>query len=117
SVPDVPTLRLMTELATSMLPFGAMLAGLQGPVNLRLVLTGPGGGTWDVVIGGGGPQPGGHRLRTHLVDFCRPAAHPRARPRRPRHARHRRPEPGGRRAGAGLGAGARLTAAVPVVPD
>ena len=30
SVPDASTLRLMTELATSMLPFGAMLAGLQG---------------------------------------------------------------------------------------
>ena len=56
SVPDVSTLRLMTELATSMLPFGAMLASLPGPVNLRLVLTGHGGGTWDVVIGGDAPR-------------------------------------------------------------
>ena len=43
SVPDASTLRQMTELATSMLPFGAMLTGLQGPINLRLVLTGAGG--------------------------------------------------------------------------
>jgi uncharacterized protein (TIGR03083 family) len=74
SVPDVPTLRLMTELATSMLPFGAMLAGLQGPVNLRLVLTGPGGGTWDVVIGGDAPEPVAIGVVTDVVDFCRLAA-------------------------------------------
>ena len=74
SVPDVSTLRLMTELATSMLPFGAMLAGLQGPVNLRLVLTGPGGGTWDVVIGGEEPGPATIGIVTDVVDFCRLAA-------------------------------------------
>lgn len=74
SVPDVPTLRLMTELATSMLPFGAMLAGLQGPVSLRLVLTGPGGGTWDVVIGGDAPEPVAIGIVTDVVDFCRLAA-------------------------------------------
>jgi len=74
SVPDVPTLRLMSELATSMLPFGAMLAGLQGPVNLRLVLTGPGGGTWDVVIGGDAPEPAAIGIVTDVVDFCRLAA-------------------------------------------
>jgi uncharacterized protein (TIGR03083 family) len=74
SVPDVSTLRLMTELATSMLPFGAMLAGLPGPINLRLVLTGPGGGTWDVVIGGEAPEPATIAIVTDVVDFCRLAA-------------------------------------------
>ena len=74
SVPDVPTLRLMTELATSMLPFGAMLAGVEGPVNLRLVLTGPGGGTWDVVIGGEAAEPVAIGIVTDVVDFCRLAA-------------------------------------------
>jgi uncharacterized protein (TIGR03083 family) len=74
SVPDVPTLRLMTELATSMLPFGALLAGVQGPVNLRLVLTGPGGGTWDVAIGGDAPEPVAIGIVTDVVDFCRLAA-------------------------------------------
>jgi hypothetical protein len=73
-VPDVSTLRLMTELATSMLPFGAMLAGLPGPINLRLVLTGPGGGTWDVVIGGEAPEPATIAIVTDVVDFCRLAA-------------------------------------------
>ncbi len=74
SVPDASTLRLMTELATSMLPFGAMLAGLQGPINLRLVLTGAGGGTWDVVIGGDAPEPATVGIVTDVVDFCRLAA-------------------------------------------
>ena len=74
SVPDASTLRLMTELATSMLPFGAMLAGLQGPINLRLVLTGPGGGTWEVVIGGDAPEPAAIGIVTDVVDFCRLAA-------------------------------------------
>jgi uncharacterized protein (TIGR03083 family) len=74
SVPDVSTLRLMTELATSMLPFGAMLAGLQGPINLRLVLTGAGGGTWDVVIGGDVSEPATIGIVTDVVDFCRLAA-------------------------------------------
>ena len=62
------------ELATSMLPFGALLAGLQGPINLRLVLTGIGGGTWEVVIGGDAPEPAAIGIVTDVVDFCRLAA-------------------------------------------
>ena len=88
SVPDASTLRLMTELATSMLPFGAMLAGLQGPINLRLVLTGPGGGTWDVVVGGDAPEPATIAHRHRRGRFLPPGREP-ARPRRPRHACHR----------------------------
>ena len=52
-VPDGSTLRLMTELAARMLPYGATLTGLREPVSLHLVLTGPGGGTWDVTVGSG----------------------------------------------------------------
>jgi uncharacterized protein (TIGR03083 family) len=74
SVPDVSTLRLMTELATSMLPLGAALTGLPGPIDLRLVLTGPGGGTWDVVIGGDAPEPVTIAIVTDVVGFCRLAA-------------------------------------------
>jgi uncharacterized protein (TIGR03083 family) len=74
SVPDAPTLGLMTELATTMLPFGAAMTGLQGPINLRLVLTGPGGGTWDVAIGGDAPEPAAVAIVTDVVDFCRLAA-------------------------------------------
>ena len=74
SVPDAPTLRLMTELAAAMLPFGAMKTGLQGPIDLRLVLTGPGGGTWDIAIGGGAPEPAAIAIVTDVVGFCRLAA-------------------------------------------
>ena len=74
SVPDAATLRLMTELATGMLPFGAIMTGLQGPIDLRLVLTGPGGGTWDVAIGGDAPEPAALAIVTDVVDFCRLAA-------------------------------------------
>jgi uncharacterized protein (TIGR03083 family) len=74
SVPDVSTLRLMTDLATSLLPFGAIKTGLPGPVNVRLVLTGPGGGTWDIAIGGDAPEPASVAIVTDVVGFCRLAA-------------------------------------------
>ena len=51
AVPDASTLRLMTELAARLLPHGTARAGLRDPVRVHLVLTGPGGGTWDVVVG------------------------------------------------------------------
>ena len=74
SVPDASTLRLMTDLATSLLPFGAIKTGLPGPINVRLVLTGPGGGTWDIAIGGDAPEPASVAIVTDVVGFCRLAA-------------------------------------------
>ena len=74
SVPDVPTLRLMTELATSLLPFGAVKTGLPGPVNVRLVLTGPGGGTWDIAIGGDATEAAWVGIVTDVIGFCQLAA-------------------------------------------
>ena len=56
SVPDPPVLRLMSDLAARMLPYAAARMGLP-PVDVHLVLTGPGGGTWDVMIGQG-EEPG-----------------------------------------------------------
>ncbi|HLK75791.1 MAG TPA: maleylpyruvate isomerase family mycothiol-dependent enzyme [Streptosporangiaceae bacterium] len=53
SVPDPSTLRLMTDLAARLLPHAG--AALPEPVDVRLVLTGPGGGTWDVTMGGPSP--------------------------------------------------------------
>src|ERR1700722_19698985 len=53
SVPDPSTLRLMTDLAARLLPHTR--APLPEPVDVRLVLTGPGGGTWDITMGG--PPP------------------------------------------------------------
>ena len=59
TVPDASTLRLMTELAVSFLPFGVLRAAPEaGPLDVHLVLTGPGGGTWDVPLGGGRGSPG-----------------------------------------------------------
>jgi hypothetical protein len=47
AVPDAPVLRVMTRLAARLLPGAAARAGVPGPGRLHLVLTGPGGGTWD----------------------------------------------------------------------
>ena len=72
AVPDASTLRLMTELAARLLPHGAARAGLRETMRVHLVLTGPGGGTWDVVVGGGdraAPAPVG--IVTDAVGFCR----------------------------------------------
>ena len=52
SVPDDATLRLMTALAVRLLPHGAARVGDVVPrADVHLVLTGGGGGTWDVVLG------------------------------------------------------------------
>lgn len=52
SVPNVATLRRMTDLAVLMLPVGvARVADDVPPADVHLVLTGAGGGTWDVVLG------------------------------------------------------------------
>jgi uncharacterized protein (TIGR03083 family) len=52
SAPDPSTLRLMTDLAVRLLPVGlARAGGTSEPLDLHLVLTGAGGGTWDVALG------------------------------------------------------------------
>jgi uncharacterized protein (TIGR03083 family) len=76
SVPDPPVLRMMSDLAARMLPYAAARMGLH-PVDVHLVLTGPGGGTWDVAIGqGAGAAPGqaGVAIVADAVGFCRLAA-------------------------------------------
>jgi uncharacterized protein (TIGR03083 family) len=71
SVPDASTLRLMTELAARLLPHAAAQAGLGAPVDVRLVLTGLGGGTWDVTMGGDAPAHAAVSIVTDAVGFCR----------------------------------------------
>ena len=71
SVPDAPTLRLMTELSARSLPRSATRAGLHEPINVRLVLTGTGGGTWDVAVGEGPSDPVSIGIVTDAVGFCR----------------------------------------------
>ncbi len=92
SVPDASTLRLMSELAARLLPYGATRTGLHESINVHLVLTGPGGGTWDIAVGGGTwdaaagggtrdaaagqgpPDPASIRIVTDAAGFCRLAA-------------------------------------------
>jgi len=70
SVPDASTMRLMCELAARLLPDAAARAGLRQAASVRLVLTGPGGGTWDVAVGAGGPGPAAARIVTGAAGFC-----------------------------------------------
>lgn len=85
SVPDPPVLRLMSDLAARMLPYAAARTGLRERVDVHLVLTGPGGGTWDVTVGQqpDGLGPGGQgpaqakgyvAIVTDAVGFCLLAA-------------------------------------------
>ena len=76
SAPDPSTLTLMTDLATRLLPVGVARVGNgQAPVDLHLVLTGDGGGTWDLALG----DRDASALRdvpevtivAEAVDFCR----------------------------------------------
>jgi hypothetical protein len=77
AVPDASTLQLMTGLAARLLPQAAARIGLRDPVSVRLVLTGPGGGAWDVAVGGppdageGAPDPAAVGIVTDAVGFCR----------------------------------------------
>jgi uncharacterized protein (TIGR03083 family) len=70
SVPDTAALSLMTDLAATSLPLAAERAQLPGPSELRLVLTGPGGGSWDVAIGGDA-TPAAITIVTDAIGFCR----------------------------------------------
>lgn len=73
SVPDPPVLRLMSDLAARMLPYAAARMGLP-PVDLHLVLTGAGGGTWDVAIGEEAADRESLAIVADAVGFCRLAA-------------------------------------------
>ena len=71
AVPDPSTLRLMTDLGARLLPHAAARAGLDDPVQLRLVLTGPGGGTWDMTMGRPEAAPARVSIVADAVGFCR----------------------------------------------
>jgi uncharacterized protein (TIGR03083 family) len=73
SIPDASTLHLMTALAARLLPHAAARTGLRQPASIHLVLTGPGGGTWDVAVGEVQPGPA-VAIVTDAVGFCRLAA-------------------------------------------
>jgi hypothetical protein len=76
-VPDAATLRLMTALAARLLPVGVARASADDPpLDLHLVLTGDGGGTWDVALGARTGADGVPALAVvaDAVDFCRVVA-------------------------------------------
>jgi uncharacterized protein (TIGR03083 family) len=73
AVPDTSTLQLMTRLATGLLPHAVLRTGLLSQTaQVHLVLTGPGGGTWDVGLGDGArSDPAQVSIVTDAVGFCR----------------------------------------------
>jgi uncharacterized protein (TIGR03083 family) len=71
SVPDSSTLRLMTELAARLLPAAAARTGPGTAASLHLVLTGAGGGTWDLALGDSPPGRAAVTIVTDAVGFCR----------------------------------------------
>jgi uncharacterized protein (TIGR03083 family) len=80
AVPDPSVLSLMTRLAAGLLPGAAVRAGMPGPGRLHLVLTGPGGGTWDLewdpewapeTARAGRPGPAEASIVADAVGFCR----------------------------------------------
>jgi uncharacterized protein (TIGR03083 family) len=72
TAPDAPTLALMTRLAATLLPHAAVGSGLCQSARLHLVLTGPGGGTWDVEVGDvTKPEAAQVSIVADAVQFCR----------------------------------------------
>ncbi len=70
AVPDPSTLSLMTEAAAQVLPRAAERRGLRDPTSVHLVLTGPGGGTWDIPIGDSAAAPARVGIVADAVGFC-----------------------------------------------
>lgn len=73
-VPEAAVLARMTALAVRFLPYGMTRVGSAGRLDLHLVLTGPGGGTWDVPLGedaGAGGDVPDLLVVADAVEFCR----------------------------------------------
>ena len=73
SVPDSSVLTLMTDLAVELLPHAVTRTGPPTASDLHLVLTGAGGGTWDVPLGDRNAETAAADLVivVDAVDFCR----------------------------------------------
>jgi uncharacterized protein (TIGR03083 family) len=71
AVPDPSTLSLMTQAAAQLLPHAASRCGLRQPMSVHLVLTGSGGGTWDIPIGESPAAPAPIAIVTDALGFCR----------------------------------------------
>ncbi len=71
SVPDPSTLSLMTGAAVRLLPYAVTRTGLREPTSVHLVLTGPGGGSWDIPIGHSPPAATPVGIIADAAGFCR----------------------------------------------
>jgi uncharacterized protein (TIGR03083 family) len=74
AAPEAARLSLMTQLAVSLLPAGMMRAERPVDRTVRLVLTGPGGGTWPAAVAGQNGELAEARLVIDAVSFCRVVA-------------------------------------------
>jgi uncharacterized protein (TIGR03083 family) len=75
SPPDDATLSLMSRLAATLLPHAMARTGYPAPAEVRLVLTGRGGGTFTVQVGEQPAEPPDRaRLIMDTVQFCRVVA-------------------------------------------
>jgi uncharacterized protein (TIGR03083 family) len=73
--PDPATLQLMTAVAVPNVPAGMQRADRGRGGRVRLVLTGPGGGTWPVTLAGGAADDGATaRIVIDAARFCRVVA-------------------------------------------
>lgn len=71
SRPEPSVLALMTRLAVQLLPHAVTRSGTGAATDLHLVLTGPGGGTYDLRLGPPQSDPEELLLVVDAVDFCR----------------------------------------------
>lgn len=68
--PEDSVLRLMTGLAARLLPRAVARVGFVEPTLVHLVLTGSGGGTWDVVVGDDQANAATVGIVAPAVGFC-----------------------------------------------
>jgi uncharacterized protein (TIGR03083 family) len=80
-IPSAPSLRTMSNLATTLTPIMCEVAGTLAPLAtgawVRFDLTGPGGATHDIALDRGAPTPSGAPTATlaiGIVDYCRAVA-------------------------------------------
>ena len=76
AAPEPARLRRMSRIAVPSMPFGLAMGGVDAAGRTaRIVLTGPGGGTWDTALGlGETPGELEATVVVDVVDYCRLAA-------------------------------------------
>jgi uncharacterized protein (TIGR03083 family) len=68
--PSARHLRVLCELAVSLLPVALETAGARRPAMLQVALTGPGGGEWTLELGEGGDECGAAFMSAAARDLC-----------------------------------------------